>query len=59
MTAAPVAHPPDADPPEDRWDFEPDSGERFEFDPVDDRKWEAFLLDDHQLDPPPEHFRPL
>lgn len=56
MAAARAAFPPDPEPPEDRWDFEPLPGETFQFDAEDDRKWDAFLLDDDDLDQWPEDF---
>jgi hypothetical protein len=45
-------------PTDDRWDFEPDPDETFQFDPEDDRKWDAFLLDD-DCEPSPDEFVPL
>ena len=64
MVAAFAALPPDSgphddDPGDDRWGFEPDPGETFQFDPEDDRKWDAFLLDEDDLEPRPDEFVPL
>lgn len=59
MAVALAACPPDADPPDDRWDFEPSANEDFRYDPADDRKWEAFLLDEDERDPSIEEFHPL
>ena len=59
MAAALATTPPDADPPDDPWDFEPAADENFQFDPADDRKWDAFLLDEDNLDLPPEDFVPM
>jgi hypothetical protein len=64
MAAAFAAIPPepgplDDDPGDDRWEFEPDPAETFLFDPEDDRKWEAFLLDEDDLEPRPDEFVPV
>ncbi len=56
MAAVLAAFPPDAEPPEDRWDFEPDPGETYHFDPTEDRKWDAFLLDEDEPGSWPEDF---
>ena len=57
MAIALVAFPPDDDGlPDDPWEFEPDPDETFRIDPDDDRKWDAFLLDEDDVDHWPDDF---
>jgi hypothetical protein len=59
MATALASIPPDDGFPDDRWDFEPDPDETFQFDPNEDRKWDAFLLDEDDPEPWPDEFVPL